>query len=377
MIFIGDNKNLKIEPYEPCPVHPENKFKFCCYKKAKEEPWNKLMDSRFTDGRVNFITQSHWESTDYHVCFGFDKNNCSGPIKSAHSIQNNRILNRISVGNHVYRFKANAKLDGVSAVLDKISKNKASTFFGFCDYHDSKIFGPIELEEYTGKDIQNFLFAFRSFSLEYHKKTRQLQNVTNIFEKQPRTMLNPEVVYLYKIAQLDVRDYEKDYEVLKSNYLDGRFNCFNTIFRQIDFEVPFAACATFTVENDLFGNRLNDIYNTSSDIKIATLHISVYPIDGKSNIIISHHKNDEVVYSRYFDQLQSLDQEHLLNYLNHLLIFSTENIYLSPSFIENLTEDQRESLEKSFAASFQPLQAIELIGEGKYFDFNLFVPHNT
>jgi|GEM_PF-2772527 len=372
MIYTGANRNLKIEPYEPCPIHPENKFKFCCFRRAKEEPWKKYADPSFSDSRINYLATNFWEETNYKVCFGFDNQNCSGTIKNAHTIQNNRILNLISVDNHVYRFKPNTKKDGVSSVLELISKNKASAFFGFCDHHDTELFKPIELQDYQGIDIQNFLFAFRSLTLELHKKTRQLENIKKMFQMQPRAMIDPQFVYLYRVAQMDVRDYMNEYESLKENYLQGKFDCFETIFKQINFEIPFAACATFTIEYDLNGKILNDIYNTSQDEKVASIHISVYPIEGRSNIIISYHKNDEDIYSDYFSQLRELEEEMLLKFLNYLLINSTENIFFNPKYIDNLSSIHRRSLEDSFMVSSQPLRSLDLLAKGEYFNFNLF-----
>ncbi|WP_287021514.1 hypothetical protein [Cohnella sp.] len=371
MIYTGKNRNLKIEPYEPCPCHPENKFKFCCYQKAKTESPKRLVDSNYSDGRVNHMVRKMWEDTDFHSCFGFNSRECSGPIKNAHTIQNNRILNRISVDNHVYRFTPTVNKRGVVPNLEKISKNKASTFFGFCDYHDTEMFKPIERKDYVGEDIQNFLFSFRSIAFEYQKKIRLLRNIKNLFELQPSAMLMHDFVYLYRVAQSDVKDYEHMYERLKQSYLANQFNCFKTIFRQLNYEISFATCATFTVEYDLFGNKINDIYNIG-DVKVASIHLNIYPVEGKSNIIITHHINDDDIYSGYFDQLNALDEETLTRYLNYIIIYSTENVFFSPTFIESLSPTQKESLESSFISSINVLKAIELLEKDNYFKFNLF-----
>lgn len=51
----------------------------------------------------------------------------------------------------------------------KTGRKKATTFTGFCDYHDSKIFSPIENEDYVEENKeQEFLFAYRALAYEHH-----------------------------------------------------------------------------------------------------------------------------------------------------------------------------------------------------------------
>ena len=58
--------------------------------------------------------------------------------------------------------------------------------------------------------------------------------------------------------------------------------------------------------------------------------------------------------------------------LNFLLIQYTENIFFDPSFIENLSEKQKNSLLQSFDSSIYPIEKAILISEGSYYKFNLF-----
>lgn len=145
-------------PYEPCPVHPENKFKFCCYKLAKSNPLKSTIGPNFSDSRIDYLIKTMWGESDFHECLGFNTEQCSGVIKGAHTIQNNRILDKISDDGHVYHFKNTSSRSGVVASLDKISRNKASTFFGFCDYHDSALFKEIELFDYQEMSFKTICF---------------------------------------------------------------------------------------------------------------------------------------------------------------------------------------------------------------------------
>src|SRR5699024_2422992 len=192
------------------------------------------------------MIRQEWEKADLKICLGFNKDECTPTIKGAHSIQNNRFLNKISEGGHVYQIKGEvSKQKGPYSVFDKISRNKASTFFGFCDHHDTVLFKPIELSEYEGKPIQNFLFAFRASALEYHRKQRLLNNIRQMFTRFPAALLDPFSVNLYRVTLLDVSDYEKDYNHFKKEYLNGEFKNLRTIYRTLDYEVEFTTSSAF------------------------------------------------------------------------------------------------------------------------------------
>ncbi|MGV2967276.1 SEC-C domain-containing protein [Paenibacillus sp. AGC30] len=371
-----DISKLKLDPYEQCPCDSGAKFKFCCFKKGKLYPPKKMIDPSYTDERVNYIVKEHWNQTDFGVCLGFDSNQCQGDIKSAHSIQNNRILNRISIDSHLFSLGSSVSKEGVRATLEKISKKKASTFFGFCDFHDTNLFRPIEVKEYLEEPIQDFLFALKGHTIEYHKKIRLLNSIKRMFKEVPSQMLNPESVYQYRVAQLDVRDYEIDYNYFKMKYTNNEYDCLRTIYRSLDYEVGFAMSSSFTIERDINGKILNEIYALGNE-NMPSIFLNIYPTEGKTNIIISYQLKNEDLYGDYFNQILSLSTEELMNYLNYLVIQYTENVFFHPEFIESLSKKQQESLLRSFESSYYPLEAILLSDDQNYFEFDLFTKFDT
>jgi hypothetical protein len=372
MIFVGQNKNLKIEAYELCPCNSGNKYKFCCYPKVNEAKKNlpKNPYHEYSDGRLNHEIHKIWEDTDFKTCFGFDQENCAVDIKDAHSIQNNRILNRISVNNHVYRFHPKVRKKNNEIVLKEVSKNKASTFFGFCDIHDTRLFQPIELKEYNEEPVQNFLFAFRSLCLESHKKARELEVRRNIFRQHPVLMLHEGSVYLYRNACEDVNDYAAVRELFKQDYFNRDYSKIKTVFRKLDFEIEFAASSCFAVGFDMYGNQIQDIYSLTEDIE--TMYLNVYPVEGGANILLSYRSDQNSKYEEYFTQLEEASDEEIIQHLNQLIIQYTENIFFSPKFINGLTEKEKASLTGSMQASMNLTKRAELIMEDNYLNFNLF-----
>lgn len=365
-------KKIKFEAYESCPCGSGQKFKFCCYQRAKNAKHAKNERIHYSDGRLYHLMNKSWEESNFKLCFGFDKEECEGVIKGAHSIQNNRILNRISDNGHVYHISGKVEKSELKPAFKKLSRNAASTFFGFCNFHDTELFKPIEQKEYNQEPIQNFLFAFRALTLQYHNKRRELTAVQNHFKEFPDSMLDPEGVYRYRLALLDVSDCTKQYEIFKNNYMESDFERLRTIYRKLDFEVNFASSASFAVQYDLKGNMMNDIYTNKNPEKMPSIFITIYSIENGTNILLAYHQDDDAIYREYFEQLEALPINDLLKYLNFLLIEYTENVFFNPGWIEGMTEEQKISILGSFESSMNLDRKIDLILSENYYKFDLF-----
>ncbi|MDO8898919.1 MAG: hypothetical protein Q7V19_14815, partial [Bacteroidales bacterium] len=128
-------------------------------------------------------------------CFYHKKNECRGKIKQAHSIQQNRrlsILTENIAGNEMlYTFTSfETSRNYFIEKLIPIGKGKASTFFGFCDYHDSVLFNEIENNEFKDCDEHCFLHSYRSFAHSYHRKIEEAKG--NSSNDNPIKKDNPE-----------------------------------------------------------------------------------------------------------------------------------------------------------------------------------------
>src|SRR5690606_7991642 len=116
---------------EPCPCGSGKKYKKCCIDKVDDlsfsNPFN-LLDSYKRIYKESKIKQ----------CLHPDSANCSEKVIGAHSIQNNKILKRISTNGHVYM--PCPKPDNPFAVMTKWGRKEATVFTGFCGHHDKVIF---------------------------------------------------------------------------------------------------------------------------------------------------------------------------------------------------------------------------------------------
>lgn len=108
-------------------------------------------------------------------CFYHRKDECKGKIKQTHSLQKNRRLSiiegEVNGSQVLYTFTEFVPDEkSLFSDLKPIGKKEASTFFGFCDYHDTVLFSPIENFPFDGSPKHCFLHSYRAFAHSYHRK---------------------------------------------------------------------------------------------------------------------------------------------------------------------------------------------------------------
>jgi hypothetical protein len=120
-------------------------------------------------------------------CFHHVKSECSPKIKNAHSISRGDRLNLIkglvNKNDKVFSLGEIIIDENPKKGVKEIGWGKAaSTFFGFCDDHDTNLFEPIE----NGNQFDNskkhcFLHSYRSFAYSYHQAKKARKAIRNFF----------------------------------------------------------------------------------------------------------------------------------------------------------------------------------------------------
>ncbi len=90
---------------------------------------------------------------------------CGRPAIRAHSIQNGGTLKELCDDNHVYVLQGKPMLDYQPRMPEfvRVGRNRATTFTGLCNEHDTSLFFPIESRPLDLSDPEHgFLIAYRS-----------------------------------------------------------------------------------------------------------------------------------------------------------------------------------------------------------------------
>lgn len=321
----------KIGRNELCPCGSNKKFKKCHINSKDKEI--------YTGKRQSALMINMWRKSGQEECmFKGDDNNCTNNIIGAHSIQNNGVISRLAEDGHVLMPISDFNNNGIpNASLKKISRNKATTFTGFCHYHDNKVFKEIDTNSYQNSKKQNFLFAYRSFAKEYYEKYRQLTFYRKIFSYYPNKCMENNFISSAIMPSLTSHnDNLIDLELFNKSFLVSNYDILDTVNFKLNYEVNFATSAMFEMDYDFEDNMIYDLHDFSDNNKPPKLFLNIFPEKGTTWIIISCFKTEYQKYENVFDTLQDTfinNHEKFYNSMTNMLMSYTDNIVIGNRLI--------------------------------------------
>lgn len=337
-------KNIKINNSEPCLCGSGKKFKECCKSKifTSSTPYSEEILNN--PQRINAILQKILDSTDFKVCMYPEKSQCKMPIKNAHTLQNNGVLSTISESGHVMITDILDKVRNGS-ILKKVSKNKATTFYGFCEYHDTYLFQDIEIKEYNNEIKQNFLYAYRMVAQEYHKKERTISSIQNCIKDNPSILQSSILVENYRMMDLARGDVRELMNIFNEAFVSQNFDILHSYVYKFNQQYQFAVTTMYVPASTLDGEEIVDIYSKEKD-RLPSAFLTVIPTNNCSYFIMSCLKIDYPKIIKYFDEIENLEENKLKCFLNWTLPTYSENIILSPKLWDSWNAESKKEYER-------------------------------
>lgn len=301
-------------------------------------------------------------------CFHEDEN-CSNKIIKAHSIQNNRILNKISENGEVLMIGGGLDSSSIfKTSMQRIGRKRATTFTGFCGTHDNNLFMPIEENGYEkGNKEQEYLFAYRALAKEYHTKLtvgdmyRKMQQylkageyhkLSDLFDEQSPPSLE-HIQYMATMFQsylIGSQDAEARLTLFKQRMNDYLDNCnFEEVITEViefDEEYHIAVSSITFIERDLNDEIINEMENF--DVPLAPLFITVFPQDGKTYVLLSYFERNKRKYKFIKEQIltKSIQMQKII--ISNLIIAYLENWAISPIKWNSLSRKMKARIYKHY-----------------------------
>lgn len=241
------------------------------------------------------------------VCL-FQNSDCKYPIKKAHSIAISALKKIANENSKVYINKIQSYSDFKnihdysSFVPKEVTISKFSTFYGFCDYHDSALFQEIENKPIIPTLTQVKRYWLRTVAANYYYKINGVKSL-NVLKNAEMpyeidTLLPNFQNYYYSLAKVKA-DLFLELKYIKNNLLTDK-NDLNYIFIRVDTTPEIMCCDNIIPEYDFYGNPIkNPVNGVVEDICI---NISV---DNKSGYILLSWKKDYSGASIFIDSLLS------------------------------------------------------------------------
>ncbi|WP_371365942.1 hypothetical protein SRRS_05120 [Sporomusa rhizae] len=321
---------MKNRRNELCSCGSGKKYKKCCLEQNYMEALFEASDTLKREAKIK-------------QCLHPIKSECSSNIIKAHAIQNNRILSKLAVDGHVISMDGNSNL----IFQDAQSKGRkiATTFSGFCSFHDKTLFQDIEDKDFIGTSKQVFLLTYRTLAWHYHKKQEQINSVALLEGKMkqkghpiPPTQDYFDLINAYQFAAQD-NDTEK--ELFDKYLIDGDYEKISYQIWEIPYNIEFAISMMNGLEHDINGNEINDYL---AEMPIKNIYLNIFPGDKKSYCIWSWLTSNDISYMDFSKQFMMLSIEERKNYLNNQMPRWSDAIIISPRLWNKWGKDIQQAL---------------------------------
>ena len=293
---------------------------------------------------------------------------CTRTTIQAHSVQNSTILEQIvDTTGHVYTFKTQPS----GLALSRLGRNKATTFSGLCNHHDTQLFREIDFSNQSIPTVftprQKTLFFLRALLLEGWKKQSIVNSLgdiakgieakdalkvaalLNVSEKEiVDTLVNPEPFAWSiegNIKGLD--EFRAQSRAVFGQLRSGKFHNTVTHHWRLRSRIEAVVTTGFTPIWDLEGTHLYDL--SKMPPRMSHMSLTVFPDGEFVNVFISHHRLHQARLQKLMDQIGKHFSKATgwQDWLTEFMLEHSENIVMRPSFIEALKPTERDALEKA------------------------------
>lgn len=305
--------------------------------------------------RAKFI-QEFLDTFSERVCMAKD-DNCSGGIVRSHTVSRARYLSHIAENNHVRQWKASLWADAKEEVmsLELTGLNVASTFNGYCSYHDALLFQTIDNSPFQATHSQLFAQAYRAHAREVYCKRAQILAFPDPnqmadfhgFENPASYGYSPIVETLLMSMKLGLYDAIVHYNRLHDirNLGDYRRLCSCVI--PLNGTPMISVAGGFFPNFSVTGEKIQDFTNFESTINV--LHYSILPTESGGYAIFSFLDTESAGPKQFVESV--LKHEKLANILILVAFLYIENIQVRPSWWEGLNEEQQKSIKIAFSCN--------------------------
>jgi hypothetical protein len=280
---------------------------------------------------------------------------CAGNIIRSHTVPKTSSLKAISEAGHVLGLKMSyeaIRKNKGKPVLEKIGINNASTFNGFCKYHDDVIFAPLEKESFVASQKQCFLLAYRAFAREYYAKEgaqdliklRRGADKGKPLEAQFDIQMSNFLYELGNRAAIEDLNHHKKY--FDHSLENEDFSSARGVIFTFDEAPPVMVCGGVNPDFDFNGNPVQDLMDFMK--RTDNLSVTSY-YDGKRGIIaFSWLGNSDETCCKMMTSLLHKRREDYVPLIIQYVFKNFENVFVSPRWWGAEADNNREILMRLF-----------------------------
>lgn len=323
----------KIGRNDPCPCGSKKKFKKC-HGHHTDAP----------DASIFEIGAKTRSISRKGECMAPEclHDECSKGVISSHTVSKSGSLGAIQREGHVYSYNltltALHKSHG-GLKPESTGWKQASTFPGFCGYHDKQIFSLLEDNPFTGSKEQCFLIAYRSVAKELHAKINSARQNKLRAAYAKSKKIRKQVSDFNKGVDLGVRDVQRHKAKYDHVLINKNWDKVHGLLIEFDGTFPIQCTGGLLPDEDINGLPIQKL-----DWRDATpdcINLASYAAGGKSYFLICWLNDSDISGSLFSNPIENYNREELPAVIGTLILQRTENCHFSPDWYDGLTQEEK------------------------------------
>lgn len=332
----------KIGRNEQCWCNSGKKYKHCHMTRSDEKrlPFDAIKDGIMKSRKIYKCL--HPEASE-QTC---------NDIISAHTIQRSRVLKEISdKENHILSFSPYDTSNKSELKVSRIGWKKASTFTAFCARHDEETFVSLEKQQFIGSKEQIFLIAYRAICWELFQKEAVIKATPALKANIDRGLAEDKQKTLQGLVNIQSAGQKKGFEDLTNTKLEmdealiaSDYDDYNTYEIKLEGRLEIASTGAITPSITLSGKRLQELHNLNQSVQWIAFGIDIS--DDKNPSIVFLWPKRHSASQKFVDEIETLDDNKLTEYLCQFFFAYCENTYFSSTWWNSLLDIQKKQIMK-------------------------------
>jgi len=287
---------------------------------------------------------------DYFAAIGTRFEKCLEPTEccdsqpiNAHSMQNARIFDLLAEDGHVLMFEIKHVAGSPSVCLDRIGRNKASTFRGLCSKHDEEIFRPIDTSSFDFTNQEHlFLLAYRSVLRELHAVCQAAVRLQLAFQAAvDRGDVRSDIPTPQGMAAVawikNAYDCNLFKKKLDSSLLGGQYDVVE--HKVLRFNSPFPTIAV---------SALFSLDDMEWPDDVARIAFNVFPDTQGTNVVFSYLREERSYAIQFLSRILEANGEYQRYLISKTVLQNCENWVIAPAYFNSWGEKKQEVVQSYY-----------------------------
>lgn len=340
---------------DPCWCGSGLKYKMCHLRREDQTPENPFK-----------IRKNFFDLQKQEFCFcELDAENCSDVYAASHSISKSGSLKLIAERSHVAAIEGSFHFVGGSEALYKslrvaeISANKASTFRGFCSFHDAKLFAQLDRLDFRDPAIFFWQLFYRAVAYEKYSKiiAVDFSDQVRLLDKGANNFVQQQVQFEANLAKWSNGEGLKKLDFLmkslESIWEAQSLDQISYSYFLSDRRLPFAGVGCFQPSMNMDGHplqRVNLILPEELFQFSPPIHsVCIAAIPMKLSTLLSLCCLRREAKATQFMASLSAVTDHVVDHFLGAMMLSIENVFFTPSYLRALNQSSISVLKRLFS----------------------------